>query len=408
MMFIQTFEGWMAWRMFKGRSSWKISGFSLVSLLGVAVAVAALIVTFGVMNGFDREFREKILGMKAHVIVSSASGQTLAEDPASERMMRSYPGVIGVSPYLTGQAMIVSRWGTQGIGVFGVDPARHRGVTALDQYVTSGSLEELKGTQLVLALGEELAGVLGVKPGDTVTMFIPVVAPTPFGLFSKVVKCRVGAMFKSGMYEYDRTFAFLPLEAAQELFGMKGRVTQYAIRLEDLQQAHQMAARLRADRPEWSAADWMELNRNLFGALKMERYVMGLILVLILLVASFTIVGTLTMLVMEKKRQIGMLRAMGASSYSIQRMFLRQGGLIGGMGSAIGMVLGLAGCAILQRTTLFTLPGDIYYLTRIPMDIRWIDVAGIGVTALTVSTAAAWWPARRAATLDPVEAIRYE
>ncbi len=402
--------------MIRGRHASKlISVFSLVSLLGVAVAVAALIVVLSVMNGFDRDLKEKILGMKAHVMVSSAEGESLAESDEIEKTLLGYSGVLNVSPYITGQGMVLSRWGAQGVGVFGVNPARHGQVTELDRYVTHGSLKPLEEGAAAegvprdaVALGAELSGALGVKVGDQVTFFVPVLTPMPMGLFSKAVKCEVAAVFKSGMYEYDRNLLYTSLASAQKVFNMKQRVTHYALRLQDMDGAEKLSKRIRQDHSGWWAVDWSELNRNLFAALKMERYVMGLILILILLVASFTIIGTFTMLVVEKKREIGMLRAMGASAASLQRVFLWQGSFIGLVGMLLGSSVGLGLCAILTYTDMVVLPGDIYYLSHLPIQVSAWEVGAINALAVAVSMMATFIPAHRAAALDPVEAIRYE
>lgn len=383
-----------------------ISVITFISLAGIALGVTALIVVLAVMNGFDEDLKEKILNIKSHIIVYNAYGGGLTGyDTASEKIM-SVKGVLGTSPFISAQAMISHKGDTQGVQLFGISPETVSNVMNLSKNMQKGSLQQLKDKDSII-IGCELSDKLKIKTGDELTLFVPSYTPTPFGLISKVKKLKVAGVFCSGMYEYDTSFIYIDLQKAQEIFNMKEKVTGIAVKVKDIYKTSEISREIRIlDRKFWSY-DWKDMNRNLFAALKLEKTVMSLILILIILVAGFNILSTLIMLVMEKNTDIGILKAMGADSSSIKKIFMLEGGIIGIAGTFLGCIGGVILCMILQKYQFVKLPSDIYYLNTLPVKMEIADIVIICAVSIVISIISTIYPARQAAKVDIVETIKY-
>ncbi|MEW6720831.1 MAG: lipoprotein-releasing ABC transporter permease subunit [Thermodesulfobacteriota bacterium] len=389
-----------------------ISIITFISVGGVAVGVMALIIVLAVMSGFERELKDRILGATAHIHVTSLDGSVAKPFEAAERV-RKFEGVAAASPYIFSQMMISSGSGSVGGVLRGVDTATFGSVTRLTKDLRVGKLEDLHrpaaGGMPGVILGKELAGNLAVGAGDLVEILVPGGSITPLGAFPKTARFRVAGIAESGMYEYDATFAYISFEEAGRLLGLEGRGTGIEVRVRDIYAAADIAKRLRAELgyPFW-AKDWMQTNRNLFSALKLEKVVMFIILVLIVMVAAFNIISTLIMVVMEKTKDIAILMTLGATRATIRRIFAIEGLIIGISGTALGTFLGAILCYLLRRYRFISLPSDIYYITTLPVLLEVKTVLLVVASSILICFLATVYPAAQAARVDPAEAIRYE
>jgi lipoprotein-releasing system permease protein len=390
-----------------------ISLITYLSIAGVAVGVMALIVVIAVMAGFEADLKARILGGQANVILLRYSGPFDAYREAM-RQVNAVPGVAASTPFIYSQVMLRTAANTTGAVLRGIDPATIGGVlktlenVKLPEPPAAGDPEPA-GTLRGIVLGRELAKNLGVVPGDTVHLISPRGMLAPTGHVPAMKPFRVSSYFESGMYEFDQTFAYIHLHDAQRLLRMGDAVTGVEVRVDDIYQARAVADAIVAQLgSEYYARDWMQMNRNLFKALKLERRVMFIILTLIVLVAAFNIASSLIMMVMGKTKDIAILKAMGATNRSIRKIFVFNGMVIGAIGTGLGLVLGIVLCSLLRRYNIHELTGDIYYFTtQLPVKMEAFDVACIVAAALGICFVATIYPARQAARLDPVEAIRY-
>jgi lipoprotein-releasing system permease protein len=419
------------WELFVGlrylrgrRRRTTLSLISLVSLLGVTIGVATLIIVLAVMTGFEQDLRDKILGFNPHVVVVSYGG-TLNDDPATVDKVRAVPGVVAAAPFVYGQAMLTVGRSAAGVVVRGVDPASAGAVVDVERHLQSGSLASLAEPHKVtlppeegggtvelsgVLLGGELARQLGVTTGDVVSLVSPLGTPGPGGMVPRVKRFVLAGIFDSGMYDYDTTLAYLPLRDAQRFFDLKSGITGIEVRVEDVYGAREVARAIETALGgfPYRARDWMEINRNLFSALKLEKVVYGIVLCLIVVVAAFNILATLTMVVKEKRRDIAILKTMGGSSASIGRIFVLNGAVIGVAGTLLGNALGVAGCWILTHYQFVELPKDVFLVTTLPVRMEPLNFVIVAVVSIAICVVAAVSPARRAASLVPVEVIRYE
>lgn len=404
---------WIAARYLRSRPR---SGFVTlltgISIAGVAVGVTALLTVLAVMNGFENEIQKRIAGTDAHVVLLGANTAGVAEPGALAARLRAEPGVTGVAPFTYAKAMLFRDGVTEGLVVKGVDLAAERGVTTVGANIRP-ALEAIPdrtaGGEPGIVLGSELAARLGVGVGDVLLLaMLRADAASAFGWAPKLKAFRLVGVFSSGLYTYDSSFGFTSVAAAQEFFELGEAVTGVEVRLADMFDAPAAAKRLLAasGRADLRANNWMEMNRNLFTWMKLEKTVMFLILALIVLVAAFNIVSTLFMVVMEKRLDIGVLKTMGAEPRLVLRVFLLEGLLIGGLGTALGAALGAGLIAVLARYPFVRLPGDVYFIERLPVRAEAGDFAAVILAALVLCMAAAWYPAWRAARIDPIEAIR--
>ncbi|HEY6221237.1 MAG TPA: ABC transporter permease, partial [Candidatus Eisenbacteria bacterium] len=347
------------------RSKRRLHFITLVSLLaigGVFVGVAALTIVLSVMNGFEDQVQQRIAGTNAHVAVLDGGDRPLHSDSALERTIRDAVPGAEVAPFVYGKVMVASRHGVDGMVLKGVDPDRERRVTDILARLTPANSPFDGGDLPGIALGQELALRLRVTRGDIILISIPSEEPGGFlGGVPRSRRLRVGSIFRSGLYEYDSSFGVVPLQTAQEFFGLGGDITGYELRLPDMFRAREASQRLESVLgPGYRATNWIDLNRNLFAWMAIEKAVMFTILVLIVVVAAVNIVSSLVMLVLEKRRDIGVLRTMGVTPRGIMRIFVLQGTLIGLAGTLSGLAAGFVVSFVLGRYRLLHLPGEIY------------------------------------------------
>ncbi len=391
-----------------------ISVISLVSVLGVALGVAALIVVLGVMNGFGTNLREKILGVNAHLLVLSADGMVGNYQPLARRAAQ-IPGVVSATPFLYAEAMISSpgSGSVKGVVIRGIDPATAGSVLSVERDMLTGSLQGLATAtpHPGIVIGKELAGRLGVTTGSTVQILAPSGKRSAAGFTPKIVHFTVTGIFASGLYEYDSSLVFVSIPQAQQLLGLdEDTVTGIELKVADIHAVEALAPQVATGlggAPLYTR-HWIEMNRSLFAALKLEKTAMAVILIMIVLVGSFSIVTTLVMMVMEKTKDIAVLMAMGATRAQIRRIFMIQGSIIGLVGTVLGFGLGLGTCAILTRYQFIKLPADVYYLDHLPVELRLLDLGAIAVCAMALCFLATLHPSRQAASLNPTEALRHE
>ncbi len=421
-----SYELFISLRHLKAKRSQKfISLNTWISVGGVALGVMALIVVIAVMSGFGKDLRDKILGTNSHVVVTNITRTGMEDYEAIIEKVKKAKGVNAAAPFILNQVMLTHGGNAMGVVVRGLDPELEAGVSDLKKNLVQGSLEMLGGPakstgkprRAGIILGMELARRLGVQRDDVVSMVAPASRVTPMGLIPKIKLFKVVGFFESGMFEYDSNLAFISIYSAQKFFSMKGKVSGIEIRVEDIEQADQVAAEIQQSLGfPYYARDWMQMNKNLFSALRLEKIVMFIILILIILVAAFNIVSTLFMVVMEKNKEIAILKSMGASRSSIMKIFSYQGLIIGIVGTAVGCVGGFTVVPNLNEIVGFiedlfgitAFPSDVYYLDKLPSEIQYFDSFLIVVFSIVICFLASLYPAWRASRLDPVEGLRYE
>jgi lipoprotein-releasing system permease protein len=382
-----------------------------ISIGGVAVGVMALLVVLAVMTGFQQDIQKKILGANAHIVIKSYRGPITGYD-ALAAMLKSERDVTAYSPFVLGQVMVSYEKRAHGVFLKGIEPGVESKTTEILSHIRDGDATNLRGEGGLpgIILGRELASNLGVFVGDKVNVISPVGEIGPMGMLPRVRQFRVAAIFEIGMFEYDANLVLTGMEAAQEFFGLgKDEITGVQLKLDDIYKA----APVREDLQKklgfpFQVMDWMQMNKNLFSALKLEKFAMFVILILIILVASFNIISNLIMNVLEKSREIAILKAMGATSRGIMAVFMMQGLFIGLIGTAIGISGGYALGYILNRYELIKLPADVYYLSHLPVMMKLSDFVAVSLSAIIISFLSTLYPAWQAAKLNPVEPLRYE
>jgi lipoprotein-releasing system permease protein len=390
-----------------------ISLITLISVGGVALGVAALIVVTSVMTGFTQQLTDKILGVYSHLVVLK-EGEPFAEYPEVGREIDRIPGVVASTPFIQTQVMLAGAGGEMtGAVLRGVDVAGAPAVISVKKDMVAGSFDDLEttGDQAPgVVLGTELAQKLGVGVGDDLIMLSPTGGEvTPFGMTPKIKRFAVVGLFDSGMFEYNSTFAYISLPAAQGFLDVPGAVTGIEVRLADVYKAKETGKLIRATLSfSYYVLDWMDMNRNLFAALALQKATLFVILTLIIFVAAFNIASTLIMVVMEKNKDIAILSAMGATRGGIMRIFMFEGFVVGAFGTMLGLALGLGTCRLLERYHFIDLDPKIYYFTTLPVQIVTSDVAVIIAASLVICLASTVYPAWRASRMDPLDAIRYE
>ncbi|MFO7965506.1 MAG: lipoprotein-releasing ABC transporter permease subunit [Desulfobacterales bacterium] len=411
-----SFEFFISRRYLKSRQKQTfVSLLTLLSIAGVAIGVMALIVVIAVMAGFESDMTERILGVESHIVVMRYGGDFSGYGDTIDRIQKT-EGVISATPFVYSQVMLRTSTGLSGAVLRGVDPqSAGKVIRILDPSLLEKltpdeptGTPEPNGELPGIILGKELAKTLEVKTGDVLYVILPTGMISPIGHMPAMKRFDVVGTFESGIYDYDGGMVYVHLNQAQDMLRMDDTVTGVEVFIEDIYNARQVADRIEAALgfPYW-ARDWTQMNQTLFSALKLEKTVMFIILTLIVLVAAFNIAGTLIMVVMEKTKDIAILKAMGATGRHIRRIFVYKGMMIGLIGTVIGEVLGYGLCGLLKRYKFIELPSDIYYISTLPVRIDPLDTVMIAVAALVICYAATLYPAHHASKLNPVEAFRY-
>jgi lipoprotein-releasing system permease protein len=385
-----------------------ISVISFISTLGVTVGVMALVIALALMTGLQQELRDRILGSNPHIYVWNTKG--IADYHAEADKLRSVPHVIGAAPAILGQGLISAAGETQPIQVKGIDPGLEQQVTNLTEGITSGSLDALSAREDepdTILLGKDLAAKLGVAAGDSVSLTLGTTL-SPAGLLPRTRRLRVAGLFSVGLIEFDSTYGYLSLDVARRLLG-KDQVDLIQLRVDDIYAAPRIAESIPTRLGQnYVVQDWADMNKSLFSALGLEKMAIALTIGLIVMVAALNIVASLILLVMEKHRDIAILKTMGASVRSVMAVFIMQGLIIGIVGTAVGASAGWALSAILTRYKLIRVPADVYQMPYVPFRVLPLDFTVIVLSAIVICFLATIYPARQAARLDPVQALRYE
>ena len=408
-----SFEFFVARRyLFSHRKQAFIYVISLMSIIGVALGVAALVVVLGVYNGLTTDMRDKILGANAHGIVLSYIPDAFGKNPGLRDEILRTPGVTGATPFIYTEVMLSSGDGVKGLMLRGVDPRTAPGVLSMLKAIKKGSINGLEtgdGTPGII-IGEELAKHIGLGMGSRVNLLSPSGEKTTAGFQPRIRPFEVAGIFKTGMYEYDSSLAFVTLDAARELLGLDpGFLSGIEITVDDVYRADEITKELTDNIGNpFYARSWMDMNANLFAALKLEKIGMFILLIMVVLIGSFSIVATLVMLVMEKTRDIAVMMSMGATRKMIRRIFMYQGTIIGFVGTMLGYALGLTVGYLLKRYQFIKLPENVYTLDHLPIIITVPDVLIIGGAAMLLCFLSTLYPARQASRLKPADALRSE
>jgi lipoprotein-releasing system permease protein len=386
-----------------------ISVITLVSTFGVTVGVMALVIALAIMTGLQQELQDRILGWMAHVNVWKTGG--IENYRAEVARLTAVPGVVAAAPALYGKALVATDRNEGFITVKGIDPDLERGVTEVASAMTAGGFEGLAtGDDAApgIVIGHDLAASIGAFVGDSVTVITPQGSLTPFGMAPRMLKFQVVGTFRLGLLEVDQAYGFVTIPMAERLTGKSG-IDHLEARVRNVYQAPQIAEAIpRALGSEYAASDWSDLNRTLYSALYLEKIAMGLGIGLIVAVAALNIVASLILLVMEKTRDIAILKTMGASARSIMLIFLAQGVVIGSVGTLVGAALGASIAWVLDHYRVISIPGDVYQVTYLPFRVLPWDLAAIVIGGFIICFFATLYPSRQASRLDPAQALRYE
>ncbi len=393
-----------------------ISFISLTSMLGIALGVTALITVLSVMNGFETELRERILGMASHATIGAYDG-TLEEWRELEALAQRHERVLGAAPFIQKEGMLLNGQRVNGSLIRGVLPDQEPEVSQVAESMISGSLDDLKPGGWGIILGVDLARILGASPGDRVTLVSPTANVSPAGILPRLKRFTVVGLFEVGMYEFDSAMAVIHLDDAQRLFRMEGEVSGVRLKVDDLFQAPFISRDLAGQLPGiYQVRDWTQYHANFFRAIRTEKTVMFVILLLIVAVAAFNIVSTLVMVVTDKQTDIAILRTLGATPASVMGVFMVQGTVIGFVGTLLGLAGGLALAlnvetivpALERAFGVQFLPADVYYISDLPSELHWDQVTAITAIAFLISVLATLYPAWRASRTQPAESLRYE
>ena len=387
-----------------------ISVISLISTLGVTVGVMAVIVALALMTGLQGELQSKIVGANPHIYVWNQNG--IEDYRAEAAKLRQLAHVTGAAPAVIGKALISASRSEEFISLTGIDPALQTGVIDIANAMVSGSVGDIAAKNPDdpggILLGKDLAAGLGVTVGDSVTMFTPQGTLSPMGLIPQSRRLRVAGIFSLGLYELDDTFGFVSIEVAQRLLG-KDQVDLIQVRVDDIYEAPAIARSISTQLgSNYLTQDWAQMNKSLFSALRLEKIAVSLAIGLIVIVAALNIVTSLILLVMEKHRDIGILKTMGASARSVTAIFMAQGLIIGLVGTTAGAVAGYVVVTIADRYQLIRVPVDVYQVSHLPLRLLPLDFLLVVSTAVLVCFVATIYPSRQAARLDPTQALRYE
>ncbi|MGI6655813.1 MAG: lipoprotein-releasing ABC transporter permease subunit [Desulfobulbus sp.] len=406
-----SFEWFVSLRYLRAKRKQKfISLITVISILGVAVGVLALIVVLSVYTGFTEGLRDQIIGVNAHALVQRY-GAPVTEVEQVQATVDQVDGVAATTPYVNAQALISSLEQSSGVMLRGIETASALKVLTIGNKMTSGQLTDLdrQGEVPGVILGHDLARQLQVGLGSRVRLISPNGPLSPMGVLPKIRTCEVVGLFETGMFEYDSTIGYIDLDTARSLAGLSAGAHGIEIRVRHVDQAGVVADRVQAALgPGYLVRDWMRLNRNLFAGLKLEKLGLFIALDLIILVAALNIISALVMVVMEKNRDIAILKSMGATTRSIMRIFFYQGMVIGLAGTVLGVAGGLGLCALLARYKIIELPPNVYPMSTMPIKVVWFDVGLIAVSAVLITLLATLYPSWKASRIRPAEALSYE
>lgn len=390
-----------------------ISFITLLSMAGVTVGVMALIIVISVMSGAESYFKSQILGVEAHIVLRRHSGEIDDYNKIAKEILQ-IKGVKSADPFVYSQIILRSANGISGAVLRGIDPEASQ--DAVKGYNKDQLTKKLKSKTAGkpdiavpgIIVGKELAVNLGISEGSMIYIISPTGMMSPVGHIPTMKRFEVTGIFESGFYEYDASLVYVNLKDAQQLLKIGDAVTAIGIRVNDIYHANAVSGQItqKLGFPYWTM-DWMQMNRSFFSALKLEKEAMFIILTLIILVAAFNIASTLIMMVMGKTRDIAILKAMGATDRSIWKIFVIKGLVIGAIGTALGLGLGVIGCFILKHYKFIQLPGDVYYFTSLPVQLEFFDVLMIVAATVIISFLSTLYPAYKASKLNPVEALRY-
>ncbi|WP_101102582.1 lipoprotein-releasing ABC transporter permease subunit [Macromonas bipunctata] len=414
------YEFLLGWRYTRAGRATRRNGFisfiSGVSMLGIGLGVVALIIVLSVMNGFQKEVRDRMLGVLSHIEVFTPHGEALPDVARTLREVRTHPEVIGAAPFIAAQGLLARGEDMKGVLVRGIDPALEPGVTSLAADMAQTVLPQLQPGQFGIVLGGALAQSLGVAVGDVVTLIAPSGQVTPAGVVPRLKQMTVVGVFDSGHYEYDSTLAMLHQDDAARIFRLEGP-TGVRLKIRNLHQAREVAQQLAGQLSgDLLLRDWTRQNRTWFAAVQLEKRMMFIILTLIVAVAAFNLVSTLVMTVTDKRADIAILRTLGASPGSIMAIFVVQGAMVGVIGTLAGLALGLGVAfnidtlvpALEQLLGAKFLPQEVYLISRMPSDPQQGDIVPIAVISLVLAFVATLYPSWRASRVNPAEALRYE
>jgi len=393
-----------------------ISFITLTSILGIALGVTALIAVLSVMNGFEAELRERILGMTSHSTITGRTG-SLENWQALDQRLKGHPHIQGTAPFVEGEVMISADRRVSGTMLRGIDPLYEPRVSEVGNKMRVGELADLKAGEYGIILGAELASYLGAMVGDKITVISPQLNATPAGVMPRLKRFTVVGIFQVGMFEYDRNMALIHLTDASKLFRLEGNVSGLRLKLDDLFNAPQLSQELASALYEgYRVSDWTKAHDNFFRAVKTEKRVMFIILMLIVAVAAFNIVSTLVMVVTDKRGDIAILKTQGLSNSAVMGIFIVLGGIIGVVGTLLGTIGGVLLAlnievivpAIEKALGVHFMAADVYYISEVPSKLIWADVYVIAMMAAALSLLATLYPAWQASKVNPAEVLRYE
>ncbi|HON55754.1 MAG TPA: FtsX-like permease family protein [bacterium] len=402
------FDFFIALRYFRGKNNLVfIKIMNYISIIGVAIGVTTLIIVLGVMNGFDDYLQSKIIGVNSHITVMPVVGKYQNNNPEILDKINKTTGVILTSPIFLDNVLLRSEYGSFAVAIKGVIPELDKQITNIYSSLIEGGEKFDRGEE-GLFIGVYLAKRLGVSVGDEITVIPAQITYSAFGIMPSIKKFKILGIFKTGMFEYDNSFAYSHLSVIQSLFKKNNAITGYEVKIQDIHNAENIAKKITETlNYELIAYSWIYMNQNLFAALKLEKLAMFIILTLIIAVAALNIASSIIVLIVIKTKEIGILRSLGVSQNSILRIFLIKGLLIGIIGAVSGLIIGVIASFIIQKYNI-TIPGDVYYIEKLPIQIQILDLVIICGTAVSICLLTSIYPAYRASKLNPIEAIRNE
>lgn len=382
-------------------------GVSLIAILGIMIGVASITIVLSVINGFHQELKKRILGATPHIVITRYHYEPIEDFSEMERKIKTIPDVLHTAPFIYAKTLIKSESASDGVVLRGIHPEAEKKITEIDKTIIAGSFDFSENG---IVLGIDLANNLKVRVGDKLTLISPTNRiKTPLGELPVARDYKLNGIFDCGMYDYNASFVYLSLKDMQEFLNIGDKVSGIEVKVRDIYRAKAIGEKIKTNLGSgFQSLDWMTLNKNLFTALRLEKIVTFIVLTLIILVACFNIVAILTLMVIRKTKEIGILKAMGAKTSRITKTFIIFGFLLGSIGSTLGVILGLIISLLLSRYQFIKLPGDVYFIKRLPTLLQTSDFLITFFLSILIALLATVYPARKAAKLIPTEALRYE